>query len=183
MCAFRGRQFDLEILQTWIVDDRCRLVALLGMGGIGKTALSVKLVQQIRDCFEVVIWRSLRNAPPLIELLADLIQFLSDGRENMASLLEAIASIISRLLDYLRSHRCLLVLDNAETILLGGSYAGRYRVGYEDYGELFQQIGEVCHSSCLVLTSRERPQEIASLSGEMLPVRCWQLKGLEAIAW
>ena len=182
VCAFHGRQLDLDILQKWIVDDRCRLVALLGMGGIGKTALSVKLAQQIQDDFELVIWRSLRNAPPLLELLADLIQFLSNGRENAASLPEAIASRISQLLDYLRSHRCLLVLDNAETIFLGGSYAGQYRVGYENYGELFRQVGEVRHHSCLVLTSREKPQEIASQAGEMLPVRCWQLTGLEAIA-
>ena len=180
--AFCGRQSDLETLQTWIVNDRCRLVALLGMGGIGKTALSVKLGQQIQEDFEVVIWRSLRNAPPLIELLADLIQFLSDGRENAASLPDAIASRISRLLDYLKSHRCLLIVDNVETIFLGGSYAGQYRVGYESYGELFRQVGEVRHNSCLVLTSREKPQEIASLSGDMLPVRCWQLRGLEAIA-
>jgi flagellar biosynthesis GTPase FlhF len=32
-----------------MISDRCRLVALLGMGGIGKTALVVKLAGQIQN--------------------------------------------------------------------------------------------------------------------------------------
>jgi MinD superfamily P-loop ATPase len=44
------------------------------MRGIGKTALSVKLAQQLQNQFEYVIWRSLRNAPPVLEILANLSQ-------------------------------------------------------------------------------------------------------------
>ncbi len=39
--VFYGRNEELTQLEQWIVRDRCRLVALLGMGGIGKSALSV----------------------------------------------------------------------------------------------------------------------------------------------
>lgn len=53
--VFYGRQEELATLEQWIVSDRCRLVALLGMGGIGKTSLSVKLTEQIQDKFEYVI--------------------------------------------------------------------------------------------------------------------------------
>ncbi|NJL67938.1 MAG: hypothetical protein HC894_16545 [Microcoleus sp. SM1_3_4] len=42
-----------------------RLVALLGMGGIGKTALSVKLAQQIQQDFDWIVWRSLDGCAPL----------------------------------------------------------------------------------------------------------------------
>ena len=49
--------------------SRCRLVAILGMGGIGKTALAVKLAEQVQDRFEYLFWRSLRNAPPVEDIL------------------------------------------------------------------------------------------------------------------
>lgn len=77
---FSGRTEELSTLQQWILNDRCRLVALLGMGGIGKTSVSVKLAQQIQEQFDSIIWRSLRNVPPLTEILTDFIQFLSDER-------------------------------------------------------------------------------------------------------
>jgi hypothetical protein len=31
---FYGRTAELETLEQWVVSDRCRLIALLGMGGI-----------------------------------------------------------------------------------------------------------------------------------------------------
>jgi len=46
-------------------------------GGNCKTILSVKLARQIQDKFEYLIWRSLRNALPIQEVLADLIKVLS----------------------------------------------------------------------------------------------------------
>ncbi|MFB8795692.1 MAG: NB-ARC domain-containing protein [Microcoleus sp.] len=54
---------------------------VLGMGGIGKTAISVKILKHIQEHFDYVIWRSLRNAPPILDLLADLIQFSRNTRK------------------------------------------------------------------------------------------------------
>lgn len=176
--VFYGRQLELESLSQWILSENCRLVVLLGMGGIGKTALSVKLAEKVQDLFEFLIWRSLKNALPLEELLPDLIQLLSQQQETSVNLPKTISGQISRLTHYLRQHRCLLVFDNIETLLNPGSPGGRYREGYEGYGELFRRVAETVHQSCLILTSREKPQCISSLEGESLPVRCWQLKGL-----
>ncbi|MEH2143270.1 NB-ARC domain-containing protein [Nostoc sp.] len=177
--VFYGRTEELTTLEQWILNEHCRLVALLGIGGIGKTALSVKLAQKIQDNFEYVIWRSLREAPPVKIILSNLIQFLSDEQETEGNLPESFSDRVSRLLYYLQNYRCLVILDNAESILRSGSRAGLYREGYEEYGELLRRIGEATHQSCLVLTSREKPKELALLEGEALPVRSLLLNGLK----
>ncbi|NEO97353.1 MAG: NACHT domain-containing protein [Symploca sp. SIO2E9] len=177
--VFYNRSTELAILEQWIVNDHCRLVVLLGMGGIGKTALSVKLATQIQHKFEYVIWRSLRNTPPVEDLLANLIQFLS--KEHQCDVPETFDERVLQLITLLREHRCLLVLDNIESILVSGDCTGRYRNGYEGYAQLFNCLGETPHNSCLMLTSREKPQGLAALEGESLPVRCWQLTGLHAL--
>ncbi|BAZ48573.1 WD-40 repeat-containing protein [Nostoc sp. NIES-4103] len=177
---FYGRTEEMAALEQLLLQERCRLVAMLGMGGIGKSALAIKLTERIKDSFEYIIWRSLREAPPIKNILASLIEFLSDEQETEASLPESIGERISRLIDYLRQHRCLLILDNIESILQGGSRAGLYREGYEGYGDLLKRVGEVTHQSCLLLTTREKPKEVAALEGETLCVRSFVLGGLQA---
>jgi hypothetical protein len=176
--VFYGRTEELATLKQWIVQDKCRLVGLLGMGGMGKTALSVKFAQQVQHEFNSVIWRSLQNAPPVNDILATLIQILSNQQETPANLPESTSLRITRLIEYLRSSRCLLILDNAESILQAGAVAGQYRPGYEGYGEFIKRLGQTSHRSCLILTSCEKPQELAALEGETLPVRSLELTGL-----
>ena len=65
-----------------MLQERCRLITLMGMGGIGKTSLSIKLARQVAKKFDCVIWKSLRDAPPIDETIAYLITFISEGKEN-----------------------------------------------------------------------------------------------------
>jgi WD40 repeat protein len=145
------------------------------MGGTGKTALSVKLLEQISDRFEAFMWRSLRNAPPLQRLLSDLILFLSGQQAILPDFLE---SQLSMLMELLRQRRCLLVLDNAESILQGSERVGQYREGYEAYRELFARVANGRHQSSLVLTSRERPIGLTAQLGDQTAVRSLSLTGL-----
>jgi WD40 repeat protein len=176
--VFYGRSNELTSLEQFLIDDRCRLVALLGMGGIGKTALAVKLAERIQDKFDYFIWCSLRNAPPLKEVLSTILQFLSNQQQIEVDIPQDITEGIYRLVHFFTEHRCLVILDNAEAILRSGDQAGYYREGYEKYGELFIQVGEQRHQSCLLLTSREQLKEIGLLEGPSLPVRSFQLSGL-----
>ncbi len=184
--VFFGRTKELISLEQWLTSDRCRLVAIVGMkgigktrlslklgrGGIGKTDLSLKLARGIEAQFDYIIWRRLLNAPKVSELLTDLIKFLSNQQE--VTLPDTVSGQISRLLHYLRQSRCLVILDNVEMLL----DAGQYAPGYEEYGQLFEQIVEISHQSCLLLTSREKPPEIARLERKTGPVRSLELGGL-----
>jgi len=173
---FYGRRRDIGKLKRWIVDEHCRLIAILGIGGIGKSSLAKKVAEQIQAEFDYVFWRDLRNEPPLEDILRDCIKFLSNQRE--IDLPENIDNRILLLVKYLQEHRCLLIFDNVEAILRVSDRVGRYRAGYESYGLLIQRIGEAAHKSCLVLTSREKPKEISLLEGKTSPTRSIQLGGL-----
>jgi transcriptional regulator with XRE-family HTH domain len=178
LSMFYGREDELNKLRKVILEDRFQLVALLGMRGIGKTTLATKLIEEIAEEFEFVIWRSLDYNPPpyLLNLLADVITFLSN--QPRTHLPETPDERISLLLEYLRQHHCLLVLDNAESLMRDRSLAGQYQTDYEEYGELLRRIGTERHQSCLVFTSRENPQEITELEARDLPVHTLTLSGL-----
>jgi WD40 repeat protein len=171
-----GRTQELATLQQWVVAEQCRLVALIGMGGVGKTTLSVQFAEQVQGQFDRLVWRSLQNAPPLQTLLLDLVSFIS-GQPNLPRL-ETAEAQIAELLKYLRQSRCLILLDNVESILQAGSQAGAYLPGYEAYGLLFKAIGETTHQSCLLLTSREKPSQVAWLEGDGSWVRSLPMQGL-----
>ncbi|XGV95146.1 MAG: NB-ARC domain-containing protein [Leptolyngbya sp. BL-A-14] len=187
---FCGREAQLTELEDWIVGDamrrdratnRCRLVAVLGIGGIGKTTLAARIAQKVQDQFEYLIWRSLRNAPSLNDILAELLKFLPGSETDLP---DDENSRLLRLLQVLRDHRCLIILDNVESILRSGEgkdydRAGEYKDGYEMYGYLFKKLGEAAHKSCLLLTSREKPKDTAALEGKNLPVKVLQLDGLK----
>ena len=159
--SFHGRQKELEQLEYWIVVEQCHLVGVLGVGGIGKTALSRELAERISGQFQYIKWVSLQNAPPIKEILNDCLLFLSNQQES--HLPEDVDEQISLIIQYLRKHRCLLILDKLEAVLKPKEPVGEYREGYEAYSRLINQIGETSHQSCLILTSREKPPALTRL--------------------
>lgn len=166
--TFFDRTSQLSTLKQWILENRTRLISILGLSGSGKSAIALQLIQHIQYEFDCIIWRSLRNSPNLQALQTDLIKFLSQQQQT------ELPSII----EYLRSHRCLIILDDVQTIFSSQQLAGNYQPGYENYGAFFKQIAESCHNSCLILISWEKPREIAALESNPKNCQTLQLNGL-----
>src|SRR5258708_4388802 len=178
--TFHGREQELATLTQWLHQERCRVVSVLGMGGIGKSALVTSAMHQLAAHFQVVLFRSLRDAPSCEALLDDCLQVLAP--QSLSLVPADLESRISRLLEHLRSSRVLLVLDNLESLLSEGEVRGHLRPGYEGYARLLQRVAETAHQSCLLLTSREKPTELRALAGSRSPVRSLRLVGLEVAA-
>jgi WD40 repeat protein/transcriptional regulator with XRE-family HTH domain len=171
-----GRQQESETLKGWILDDHCRMIAILGIGGIGKTTFTTMLARQISDEFDYVIWRSLQNAPPLEQIIASCLQFVPEQHQGNQA--DDLNKQFTLLRSFLREYRCLLTLDNVESIFEIGQRVGRYANHNEGYGMLFQLFGETDHQSCLLLTSREKPKEMVHMEGKTSPVRTFSLAGI-----
>ena len=69
-------------------------------------------------------------------------------------------------------------MDNFDSVLKKGNKIGKYHEECEGYGELIKKIGVTKINSCLLITSREEPVEIARLEGKTLPVRKYKIGGI-----
>ncbi|MFM6137922.1 MAG: NB-ARC domain-containing protein [Sphaerospermopsis kisseleviana] len=172
---FFGRTQELATIKQWILQDKYRLITLVGMEGIGKTSLAMKLKEQINDKFDKVIVRSLENAPKLNQLLTSLIIELSSKEITDTS--NSIGINLARLENELNKNRYLLFLDNIEEILQPRETLGNYLQGYENYENFFIRVGITApHQSCLVLLTQKKPQVRKSLEYTL------QIKGLDHAA-
>jgi WD40 repeat protein/transcriptional regulator with XRE-family HTH domain len=171
-----GRASECAELETWVAERSGRVAVILGMGGVGKTTVAAFAAMNMRKNFESLFWRSLQNAPPFEHILQQCLNFLAP--RSAGDFPKDADDQITLLLTALRTRRCLLVLDNFESLLQPGRSAGHYLQGYAAYGRLIRRIGEAQHQSCLLIASREKPKEIAHLEGTSSPVRSFPLIGL-----
>lgn len=72
---FSGRNTEISTLKQWILEENCRLIAISGMVGIGKTALSVKLTHEIKQQFEFVFYYNLNTGLSLSKLLTEICDY------------------------------------------------------------------------------------------------------------
>ena len=135
---FYGRITELNTLETWIVAEKYRLVAVLGLKGIGKTTLSLKLVDKIKDNFNYVIRRSLYFGLNLDEFLSEILQSINPQLKPSQSLDKK----LNLFLELIKNHRCLIIIDDLQNVFDPQKLAGNYSKEYQDYQLLFKSIAE-----------------------------------------
>lgn len=166
-----NRTAELTTLKQLILQEKIRIVTIFGLPGIGKTILARELVEQIKDNFDYILWRNCTETLTLKSLKTNLIQFFSKDREDRETKLPS-------LIDYLRSHPCLIILDDFQELFASGELAGTYLPDCENYSKFWQQMARSPHHSCFLLISWEKPTEIAILEEENHHCRTLQLDGL-----
>jgi predicted ATPase/DNA-binding CsgD family transcriptional regulator len=111
---FVGRQQELADIAALLADSTCRLLTLLGPGGIGKSRLAIEAaVQQpaYPNGVYFVWFQSLTSPDQIVSAIAESLGFAFYGQ----------ADPVQQLLHYLREKALLLVLDNFEHLLGGAS--------------------------------------------------------------
>jgi hypothetical protein len=173
-----GRVDELAQLNQAIITERCQFIQILGVAGIGKTALATLLARAVGSEFEFVIWKSLHHAPALPIVLTSILHLLGKQTGESIKLPAHTEELKGLLIEQLQKHRCLLVFDHFDSILCSKQYTGYCRQGYEAYSDLLRVVAEVSHQSCLVITSREKPR-VPGIEADHR-IRSLQLSGLSS---
>jgi hypothetical protein len=155
---FYGRSIELRQLEDWIEIESSRLIFIYGIKGIGKTSIAQKLADNLSTKMEYIVWISLQDAPPLLDVLSSIIKQLGGGKS--ANLPRDRSRAIERTIDYLHKHRCLLILDNADEVL---SHDRRdfTKSSLQDYTQFIDRVNSIDRHSCCVtiLTEKFRAQD------------------------
>ena len=137
--SFVGRRHELEEIDRLLEDPSCRLLTLVGPGGVGKTRLALEAAARRIDRYpHGVHYVPLASvvAPDFVApAVADALQFPIDAAHSGLSPQD-------QLVDYLSERSTLLVLDNFEHLVEGAG--------------LVAQVIERAPSVDILTTSRER---------------------------
>ncbi|MCQ3930703.1 MAG: hypothetical protein DPW16_09595 [Chloroflexi bacterium] len=127
--SFIGRDYEIEEFASLPTTTDCRLLTLIGPGGMGKTRLSIEIARAVMPAFaNGVYFVSLAplDSPHLIpSAIAEALQFTFYGGVEG----EKPPDPVTQLVNYLEQKTSLLVLDNFEHLLDGVEVVARLLAG------------------------------------------------------
>ena len=153
---FFGRTEELKQLDQLITGNRYRLITLVGMVGIGKTALAARFTQIAKNQFQYVIWKNLRATASFEDFLNELLNFLSVNTHKLAA---TSTDRVQILINYLKVNQCLLIIDDLTEILTNETNKCKiYKQGWENFGRFLEYAALQPHQSIILITCHEHPK-------------------------
>ena len=108
-----GRRREMDELTQLLCDPQCRLLTLVGPGGIGKTRLAIETASRMQDSFTDGVYfvplAPVNSTRFIVPVIADAIGFAFQG----ANLIDPKTQLIG----YLKGKQILLLIDNLEHLL------------------------------------------------------------------
>lgn len=133
---FIGRERELAEIARRLTDPACRLLTLVGLGGIGKSRLALQAALEHADTFADGVYfvplAPISSANLIVPAIAEALRFSFFGQTEPRL----------QLLNYLREKQALLVIDNFEHVIDGAG--------------LLSEILSNAPRIKIMLTSRER---------------------------
>jgi len=176
-----GREVVVDELSQKI-DNSCRVLLLVGLTGIGKTALAEKLVERLRG-----LWIENRENFESQERTSDFasvaFQWLQRWGEVVSPDQCQPQPLRRRLLKRLCENKHLILMDSLECILTGNSDEGWGGFADPEWSAFFiQLLAEPNCLSCFILTSQDLPTQFGTAEFDRYKNYwfCKLLKGLEA---
>jgi LuxR family transcriptional regulator, glucitol operon activator len=158
--GFVGREKEIRAIKSYIKSGEDRVITITGAGGVGKTAIALRVAYSFlcdsQTSFAAILWFSGKKnklteegivpiEPEITsyeKLLKDIIRVLNNQTlDNFLKAKVPFQSYADFLNDYFRNNKCLLIIDNLETIL-------------KDH-TLIQFIEEIPRPSQVLITSRK----------------------------
>lgn len=161
-----GREEQLKQLTQKLEND-CKLILLIGITGIGKTALAEKLIQEAfrqepkkdRHYYRIdfdAFYEHLTFADVGNRVLIDLGQPPADQSST--------AEIFRNFYSFFKRHSYLLVLDSLEHLLVGNEKEGWMDFKDNWWMRLFKEaIGDPSFRSIFMITTQDFPRQLATL--------------------
>lgn len=146
------------------VQGSCRLLMITGIAGVGKTALAERLSLELSD-----LGLPLRENFDAQDQSSDFGSFAARLLEKLGQTVTPsertdIPQLLTRLVQYLRTHRRLILIDSLEELLQGNEQEGWSEFEDEAFGQFFQQIlSTETFQGRLILTSQELPSQLLAL--------------------